>query len=152
MKQPQEMVQQPVVFQNGQPGVGAEQEIHPHREHDQDHGDGAPPFSQSRHGVGHRIAQQKTDHRGDDREAEGIEEYDEDELRKRNISVAYLEEDDINTEKLLDLQDEYEPEQVAIAVAGGRVTFWGQGLQLDCLSADSILLTGRIQSVEFADE
>lgn len=49
---------------------------------------------------------------------EGEVEYDEAELNKRNISVAYLEEDDINTEKLLDLQDEYEPEQVLIEYNG----------------------------------
>lgn len=49
---------------------------------------------------------------------EGIEEYNEEELKKRNISVVYLEEDDINTEKLLDLQDEYEPENVFIEYNG----------------------------------
>lgn len=49
---------------------------------------------------------------------EGLEEYDEAELKKRNISVVYLEEEDINTEKLLDLQDEYKPEQVLIEYNG----------------------------------
>lgn len=49
---------------------------------------------------------------------EGIEEYDEEELAKRNISMVYLEEEDINTEKLLDLQDEYQPETVLIEYNG----------------------------------
>ncbi|MBE5941977.1 MAG: GTPase [Lachnospiraceae bacterium] len=49
---------------------------------------------------------------------EGMEEYDEAELAKRNISVAYLDEEDINTEKLLDLQDEYEPKAVMIEYNG----------------------------------
>lgn len=49
---------------------------------------------------------------------EGMEEYDEEELAKRNISIAYLEEEDINTEKLLDLQDEYNPKQVLIEYNG----------------------------------
>lgn len=49
---------------------------------------------------------------------EGIEEYNEEELNKRNISVVYLEEKDINTENLLDLQDEYNPEQVLIEYNG----------------------------------
>ena len=49
---------------------------------------------------------------------EGMEEYDEVELKKRNISVVYLEEEDINTEKLLDLQDEYQPKQVLIEYNG----------------------------------
>lgn len=49
---------------------------------------------------------------------EGIEEYDEAELAKRNISIAYLEEEDINTDKLLDLQDEYNPKQVMIEYNG----------------------------------
>lgn len=49
---------------------------------------------------------------------EGIEEYDEEELKKRNISLVYLEEEDINTDKLLDLQDEYNPETVLIEYNG----------------------------------
>lgn len=49
---------------------------------------------------------------------EGIEEYDEKELNKRNISIAYLDEGDMNTENLLDLQDEYKPKQVLIEYNG----------------------------------
>lgn len=49
---------------------------------------------------------------------EGMEEYDEKELEKRNISTIYLEEEDLNTEKLLDLQDAYHPKQVMIEYNG----------------------------------
>lgn len=49
---------------------------------------------------------------------EGLEEYDETELKGRNISTVYLEEEDLNTEKLLDLQDEYQPEMVMIEYNG----------------------------------
>lgn len=49
---------------------------------------------------------------------EGMEEYDEEELKKRNISTVYLEEADLNTEKLLDLQEEYNPRQVMIEYNG----------------------------------
>lgn len=44
---------------------------------------------------------------------------------------------------------EYEDDRVQVAVAGGSVRFWGQKLQLNCLTADSILITGQVQSVEF---
>ncbi len=47
---------------------------------------------------------------------------------------------------------EYEDDRVEIAVAGGRVRFWGQALALTCLTADSILLTGKMQSVEFLND
>ena len=49
---------------------------------------------------------------------EGIEEYDEEDLKKRNIFVEYIEEKDINTEHLLDLQDKYNPTRVMIEYNG----------------------------------
>lgn len=49
---------------------------------------------------------------------EGIEEYDEDYLKSKNIFVEYLEEADINTEYLLDLQDKYKPTRVMIEYNG----------------------------------
>ncbi len=49
---------------------------------------------------------------------EGVEEYDEEELRKRNVSIVYLEEEELNTDKLLDLQDKYKPNQVMIEYNG----------------------------------
>lgn len=47
---------------------------------------------------------------------------------------------------------EYEDDRVRIAVAGGAVQFLGQGLRLNCLTAESILITGRLLSVEFLSE
>ena len=44
---------------------------------------------------------------------------------------------------------EYEDHTVLVAVAGGSVRFWGQKLQLHCLTAESLLLTGEMQSMEF---
>lgn len=44
---------------------------------------------------------------------------------------------------------EYEDDRVQVAVAGGAVRFWGQNLQLNYLTADNILITGQVQSVEF---
>ncbi|MBQ9610673.1 MAG: GTPase [Lachnospiraceae bacterium] len=49
---------------------------------------------------------------------EGIEEYDEDDLKKRNIFVEYLDDADVNTEHLLDLQDKYNPTRVMIEYNG----------------------------------
>ena len=46
---------------------------------------------------------------------------------------------------------EYEENAVLVAVAGGQVRFWGQGLQLQCLTPDTLLLTGRLQAVEFGE-
>lgn len=46
---------------------------------------------------------------------------------------------------------EYEENTVLVAVAGGQVRFWGQGLQLHGLTTDTLLLTGRLQSVEFLE-
>ena len=49
---------------------------------------------------------------------EGIDEYVEEDLRKRNIFVEYIEDKDINTEHLLDLQDKYKPTRVMIEYNG----------------------------------
>lgn len=49
---------------------------------------------------------------------EGIEEYDADDLRKRNIFVEYIDDDNLDTEHLLDLQDKYEPTRVMIEYNG----------------------------------
>lgn len=47
---------------------------------------------------------------------------------------------------------EYEDDRVRVTVAGGAVQFLGQGLRLNCLTADSILITGKLLSVEFLNE
>lgn len=49
---------------------------------------------------------------------EGIEEYDEDELRDANIFLEYIDDDNLNTEHLLDLQDKYKPTRVLIEYNG----------------------------------
>ena len=49
---------------------------------------------------------------------DGEEEYDEKELKKNNIYVEYIEEDQLTTEHLLDLQDKYKPESVMIEYNG----------------------------------
>lgn len=49
---------------------------------------------------------------------EGMTEYDEEELSKRNIHLVSLEEADLNTEKLIELQHYYKPKQVMIEYNG----------------------------------
>ena len=49
---------------------------------------------------------------------DGEEEYDEKELKKNNIYVEYIEEDQLTTGHLLDLQDKYKPESVMIEYNG----------------------------------
>ena len=49
---------------------------------------------------------------------EGIEEYDEDYLRSKNIFLEPIDEDNLNTEHLLDLQDKYKPTRVMIEYNG----------------------------------
>ena len=49
---------------------------------------------------------------------EGEEEYDVEALKKKNIFVEYLDEEDLNTENLIDLQKKYEPKLVMIEYNG----------------------------------
>lgn len=49
---------------------------------------------------------------------DGEEEYDAKELSAQNIYMEYLEEEQLNTEHLLDLQDQYKPEKVMIEYNG----------------------------------
>lgn len=49
---------------------------------------------------------------------EGEEEYNEEELKEKNIFVEYLDEADLNTEHLLSLHDQYNPEMVMIEYNG----------------------------------
>ncbi len=49
---------------------------------------------------------------------EGIEEYEIDYLKSKNIFVEVLEEENVNTEHLLDLQDKYNPTRVMIEYNG----------------------------------
>lgn len=49
---------------------------------------------------------------------EGIEEYDFDELESRNIHPVIIDDSNLNTEYLLDLQDKYNPTRVMIEYNG----------------------------------
>ena len=49
---------------------------------------------------------------------DGEEEYDLEALKKANIYTEFIEEDQLTTDHLLDLQDKYEPEQVMIEYNG----------------------------------
>lgn len=49
---------------------------------------------------------------------EGIEEYDEEFLKSKNIFMELIDEDNLNTEYLLDLQDKYKPTRVMIEYNG----------------------------------
>ena len=64
----------PVALQQGHPGVGPQQEVHPHGQHDEHHG-GAPdaavlPGQQ----IGQRVAHQDTDEGGHHRQEKGVAE------------------------------------------------------------------------------
>ncbi len=43
----------------------------------------------------------------------------------------------------------YTEEMICLLTAGGKIAFFGTGLQLDCLSADEALVTGCLQRIEF---
>lgn len=49
---------------------------------------------------------------------DGEEEYDLEALKKANIYTEFIEEDQLTTDHLLDLQDKYNPEQVMIEYNG----------------------------------
>lgn len=49
---------------------------------------------------------------------EGIEEYDEEYLKGQNIHVEYIDEDNLTTDHLLELQDKYNPTRVMIEYNG----------------------------------
>ena len=68
---PEELVQQTVVFQHGHPGVGSEQEVHPHGQHDEHHGDPLKPGPLPGNEVGRRIADEQADEGRQKRQPEG---------------------------------------------------------------------------------
>ena len=49
---------------------------------------------------------------------EGEEEYDEKELKAKNIQIEYISEDDLNADHLLELGRKYKPENVLIEYNG----------------------------------
>ena len=70
-EQTEKLIDQAIVLQQSHPSISAQQEIHPHGQHD-DH-DHSPlhPFPRPGNAVGQRIGQQQADHRGDGTETDG---------------------------------------------------------------------------------
>ncbi len=46
----------------------------------------------------------------------------------------------------------YTEEQICLRTPGGSVAFYGQELELRCLSVDGAVIVGRLQRVEFGEE
>ena len=63
-------VEEAVVFQNGHPCVGAQQKVHPHRQHDEHHAQALTARGQTAHDVRHRVAEDETHDRREQREPE----------------------------------------------------------------------------------
>ena len=63
--QPQQPVENAGVLQNGHPGVGADQKVHPHGDHDQRYQDFLGAAAGAGHDVGHGVAHQQADKGGD---------------------------------------------------------------------------------------
>ena len=64
-------VEQAGVLQDGHPGVGAQQEIHPHGQHDEHHGHPLEAGSLPGQETGNGVAHQQADHGGDEGQLEG---------------------------------------------------------------------------------
>ena len=45
----------------------------------------------------------------------------------------------------------YTDDCVCLRTPEGRITFWGQDLQMGCLSVDGATVTGRLQRIEFGE-
>ena len=71
----EELIEQAGILQNGHPGVGAQQEVHPHGEHDEDHGDPLKAGALLGHDVGQRIPDEQADEGGDQGQLEGADEH-----------------------------------------------------------------------------
>ena len=66
----EKLVDKAVVLQNGHPCVGAEQEVYPHREHDEHHAKALFAGGQAAHEVRHRVAERKAHHGREKRQPE----------------------------------------------------------------------------------
>ncbi len=72
----EQRVEKAVALQQEHPGVGPQQEVHPHGQHDEHHGHARRTAALlPGQKVGHGIAQQQTDDRGDDGQQEGAAEH-----------------------------------------------------------------------------
>ena len=72
---PEELIQQAVVLQNRHPGIGAQQKVHPHGQHNQHIGHALKRHTRAADKIGHGIADQQTDGRGDQGQLEGAEKH-----------------------------------------------------------------------------
>ena len=70
-----QLVQQPVIFQDGHPGIGPQQEVHPHGQHDQHHSRPLEGRTLPAHEIGHGVPDDQTDQRGDDGQLEGPQKH-----------------------------------------------------------------------------
>ena len=59
----EKLVDKAVVLQNGHPCVGAEQEVYPHREHDEHHAQALAAGGQAAHQIRHRVAEHEAHRR-----------------------------------------------------------------------------------------
>ena len=71
----EKLVQKAVVFQNGHPAIGAQQEVHPHGQHDQHHGHPLEGRLFTAHPVADGIAHEQADNGGDDGQLERADEH-----------------------------------------------------------------------------
>ena len=74
---------------------------------------------------------------------DGEEEYDLEALKKANIYTEFIEEDQLTTDHLLDLQDKYNPEQVMIEYNG----MWKLDKGMDSCPGHLICECGDIRCV-----
>jgi len=61
-----QLVQKSVVLQNGHPGIGPQQKIHPHGQHDEHHSDALHLRPLLGEHIGYRVSDQQSDQCGDD--------------------------------------------------------------------------------------
>ena len=67
----EQRVEKAVAFQQKHPGIGPQQEVHPHGQHDQHGGHPPQPAPLPGQKVGHGVTQQNADNRGNARQQEG---------------------------------------------------------------------------------
>ena len=68
----QQLIEKAVVFQNGHPRIGAQEEVHPHGQHDEQHGYLPRSRSRLRQKIGKRIGNEQADARGHRRQIQGV--------------------------------------------------------------------------------
>ena len=72
---PEQLIQKTVVFQNCHPGIGPQQEVYPHGQHNEHHGQPLEPGALLAHFVGHGVADKHADGGGNEGQLEGAGEH-----------------------------------------------------------------------------